>query len=224
MALYQKVSQEVNAGADRQTLQGDSARLAIAARANGDIGLERDARNLGNSLGDGSYGKDGTMKELAANAPGTIGARQMPEICGSNGSALGLAFSQLEKDVAGNTSFVGADADLLQGLAKQNGECDLADVANKIKESLKDGSYSQFDSLEALMQHPAKSSDMVGSPPSTGTASTGTASTGAASTGTGDASGLSALVGPDKARMISDIFGTDKAKSVAGLLKAISHQ
>jgi hypothetical protein len=171
-ALYQKVSQEVNAGTDQQTLERDAGLLAIAAHANSDMGLERIARNIGNDFSNDTYDQAGTSAALATAAPGSTGAAQKPDGAGANANALGVAFVQMEKDVDAprfdrNTPI--ADADLLKNLAAKNGEEGLADVANNIKKSLLDGSYKPFDSLEALMQHPARPSDLSGSTDSAGT-------------------------------------------------------
>ena len=70
MQLYNKVATEVNAtGTDKATLQNDASKLAIAASANDDKYLAYVADNIACSLGNGSYGQQGSSEALAKAFP-----------------------------------------------------------------------------------------------------------------------------------------------------------
>src|SRR5260370_1412586 len=73
-AAYQKLMTDIQSGADKVTILADAAQLAIAAAANGDTRLEGIARNIGNSIGNGSYGAGGSLAALKDAAPGAQGS------------------------------------------------------------------------------------------------------------------------------------------------------
>ncbi len=97
VAAYNKLQADVQSGADEPTLIADAAQLAIAAAGAGDTGLEAVAHNIGNSVGNGTYSKDGSLSALTSAAPGTAGARTAQPPLSSD--AAGGAYLKLENDI-----------------------------------------------------------------------------------------------------------------------------
>ncbi len=151
VAAYDKLQADIQSGADEPTLIADAAQLAIAAAGAGDTGLEAVAHNIGNSVGNGTYSKDGSLSALSNAAPGTAGARTAQPPLSSD--AAGGAYLKLENDIEHGVDqkTVQADAEQVKALAQQDGNTHLADAANAILTGIGNGSYDQVGAEEALM-------------------------------------------------------------------------
>ncbi|WP_407158243.1 hypothetical protein [Bradyrhizobium sp. STM 3557] len=125
------------------------------------------ARNIGNSAGNGTYSKDGSLSALDNAAPFSAGARS------SQGQTLsdnaGAAYLKLQGDVehGADPQTIKADAEQVKSLAQNNGNTHLVDAANAIISGIDNGSYDQLGAEEALMNDGTTSaSPDNGSPPS----------------------------------------------------------
>jgi hypothetical protein len=161
---YQKLVADLQNGADRKTVLHDAAQLAIAAGENGDLGLERIARTLGYADPAQALGGHDPLQALLDAAPGTQAAKEIPTGAGSDNDPLALAYTQLEKDIArgADPQTLKADADLLKNIATNDGDTGLADVTTLILDSLSAGSYTQEDSMEALVDNAPAMSHLTG--------------------------------------------------------------
>ncbi len=163
IAAYNKLQADVQSGADAPTLITDAAQLAIAAASSGDTGLEAVAHNIGNSIGNGTYTKDGSLSALGNAAPGTAGARTAQPTLSSD--AAGGAYLKLENDIehGADQKTVQADAEQVKSLAEKDGNTHLVDAANAIITGIGNGSYDQVGAEEALMNDGATPTDAAGS-------------------------------------------------------------
>ncbi len=163
VAAYNKLQADMQSGADEPTLIADAAQLAIAAAGAGDTGLEAVAHNIGNSVGNGTYSKDGSLSALSNAAPGTAGARTAQPPLSSD--AAGGAYLKLENDIEHGVDqkTVQADAEQVKALAQQDGNTHLVDAANAIITGIGNGSYDQVGAEEALMNDGTTPEDDAGS-------------------------------------------------------------
>jgi hypothetical protein len=152
IAAYNKLQADVQSGADGVTILTDAAQLAVAAAGTGDTGLEAVARNIGNSVGAGTYSQDGSLSALTNAAPGTPGAQASQGAAGLSDEAGG-AYLKLESDIehGADQTTVQADAEQVKSLAQNDGNTHLVDATNAIIGEIGNGSYDQVGAEEALM-------------------------------------------------------------------------
>ena len=150
----------------------DAAQLAVAAAASGDGNLEYVARNIGNSIGNGSYSKDGSVTALTNAAPGTSGAKDLPQGPFAQATDTGSAYLKLEQDVesGADSQTVKADAEQVKTLADKDGNPHLADAADAIISGIDGGTYNQIGAEEALMNDGATNTELGFAPPDEATA------------------------------------------------------
>ena len=163
---YQKLLNDIQSGADNVTIISDAAQLAVAAAASGDGNLEYVARNIGNSIGDGSYSKDGSVAALTNAAPGTSGAKGLPQGPFASATDTGSAYLKLEHDVesGADSQILKADAEQVKTLAEKDGNANLIAAADAVINGIDDNTYSQVGAEEALMNDGATSVELGFSP------------------------------------------------------------
>jgi hypothetical protein len=200
-AAYQKLLNDIQSGADNVTIITDAAQLALAAAASGDGNLEYAARNIGNSIGNGSYSKDGSVAALTNAAPGTPGAKAEPQGPFASTPVTGSAYLKLEHDVEGgaDSQTVKADAKQVKTLAQSDGNTSLFAAADAISSEIDGGTYSQVGAEEALMNDGATNVELGFSP------------TGGPSSAPDEASAYQKLLtdirsGADKTAILNDVL------------------
>jgi hypothetical protein len=153
---YQKLLNDIQSGADHVTIITDAAQLAVAAAANGDTRLEDVARNIGNSVGDGTYSADGSLSALKGAVPGTPDAQSSQGPTGQPNDTRS-AYLKLEYDVehGADPQTLKADAEQAKILAQKDGNTNLAAAADAIISGIDNNSYSQVGAEEALMNNGA---------------------------------------------------------------------
>ncbi len=151
IAAYNELKSDVESGADANAIITDAAQLAIAAASTGDAGLETVARNIGNSAGNRTYSKDGSLSALDNAAPGTAGARTPQEPTLSDNA--GAAYLKLQSDIehGADLQTIKVDAEQAKSLAQKDGNSNLVAAANAIISGVDNGSYDQVGAEEALM-------------------------------------------------------------------------
>ncbi len=153
-AAYNKLEADIKGGADNSTILTDAAQLAIAAGANGDVGLAAIARNIGNSIGNSTYSQSASLSLLDNTAPGTPGAAQPPQ-GPTLPDATGSAYRKLESDIenGADQKTVQADAAQVKSLAEKDGNTYLASTADAILTSINNNTYNPYNSEVALMSN-----------------------------------------------------------------------
>ncbi len=174
-AAYQKLLNDIQSGANRVTILADAAELTIAAAGAGDLRLEDVARNIGNSIGNGTYSADTSLSALKDAAPGTPGAQtfQGPQGAVAQATDTGRAFLKLEFDVAHGADLqtVRAEAEQVKSLAQRDGNAGLVAAADAIITGIDNGTYSQLGALDALMNNGATNVELGFSPTGSGSSS-----------------------------------------------------
>jgi hypothetical protein len=157
--LYQKLFNDIQSHADHVTILADAAQLAIAAAGNGDARLEYVARNIGNSIGGGTYSADGSLAALQDAAPGTPGAQSLQGPTGpvTQPNDAGSAYLKLENDVehGADPQTLKADAAQVKSLAQKDGNTNLVAAADAIINGIDNNTYSQLGAEDALMNNGA---------------------------------------------------------------------
>jgi hypothetical protein len=151
---YQKLLHDLQSGADHDTILADSAQLAIAAAAKGDTYLEGLARNVGNSIGDGSYGQQGSIDALKNAVPGTAGAKNIPAGPFAQPDDVGNAYLKLESDVehGADAQTLKADAEQVKALSQKDGNSHLVAAADGILNGIANGTYNKLAAEKELMK------------------------------------------------------------------------
>ncbi|WP_088347512.1 MULTISPECIES: hypothetical protein [Rhodomicrobium] len=170
LAIYQKLVDDIKAG-NADAIVEDAALLAVVAARNGHDRLAYVARNIGNSIGNGSYAADGSLRALAGAAPETAGAiftpAQLDDETMADPNALGQAYLDLEYAVESgkDPSVILERAKTVKELAEESGNDKLAGAADKIIKSIEDGSFDPVASELDLMWNGATNADLgFGSP------------------------------------------------------------
>lgn len=164
---YQKLLNDIQSGADVVTIMSDAAQLAVAAAGNGDAGLEYVARNIGNSIGNGSYSKDGSVAALTDAASGTSGAKGSPQGPFAQANDTGSAYLKLERDVesGADSQTLKADAEQVKTSAEKDGNSNLVAAADAVISGIGNNTSSQVGAEEALMNDGATNIELGFGPP-----------------------------------------------------------